>query len=181
MIYELDGARPTLPAGFSFIADTATVIGNVEIGAEASIWFGSVLRGDGERITIGPSSNVQDNCILHTDDGLPLNVGAECTIGHGVILHGCTIGDQTLIGMGACILNGAVIGRNCLVGAGTLVTEGRVIPDGSLVVGSPGRVIRQLDAEAIARIARSAEDYAVNAKRFATGCRIVHQGHHPRQ
>lgn len=176
MIYELDGVRPALPDGFCYIAETATVIGNVEIGAEASIWFGAVLRGDGERITIGPRSNVQDNCILHTDPGMPLTVGAECTIGHGVILHGCTIGDQTLIGMGACILNGAVIGRNCLIGAGTLITEGKVIPDGSLVVGSPGRVIRKLDDEAIARIARSAEHYAGNGKRFAAECKVIHQG-----
>jgi carbonic anhydrase/acetyltransferase-like protein (isoleucine patch superfamily) len=170
-LYALDGISPLRPHGFCFVAETATVIGNVELLEESSIWFGAVLRGDNERITIGPQSNVQDLSVLHTDPGFPLTIGTGCTIGHRAILHGCTIGDNSLVGMGATILNGAQVGRNCLVGAGALITEGKVIPDNSLVIGAPGKVARELDAEAIARLKKSAAHYVANARRFAAGLR----------
>jgi carbonic anhydrase/acetyltransferase-like protein (isoleucine patch superfamily) len=143
------------------------VIGNVVLEDESSVWFGSTLRGDNEVIHVGRGSNVQENCVFHTDMGYPLTIGENCTIGHKVMLHGCTIGDNTLIGMGATILNGARIGRNCLIGAGALITEGKEIPDGSLVMGAPGKVVRQLDDEAIAKLTASARHYAENAARFA--------------
>lgn len=165
--YSLNDISPSLPDGFHWIAENATVLGDVELSVDCGIWFGAVLRGDNERITIGPRSNIQDNCVLHTDMGFPLTVGQDCTIGHRATLHGCTVGDNTLVGMSAIILNGAVIGRNCLVGAGALVTEGKQIPDNSLVVGSPGKVIRELDRDAIKGITGSAQRYVENAKRFA--------------
>lgn len=168
-IYALDGISPTLPSGFCWIADTAEVIGRVSLGEDVGIWFGAVLRGDNELIAIGARTNVQEHCVLHTDPGFPLTVGEGCTIGHRAILHGCTIGENTLIGMGATVLNGAVIGRNCLIGAGALITEGKRIPDDSLVVGAPGRVVRELDAEARAARATSADRYVANARRFAEG------------
>jgi carbonic anhydrase/acetyltransferase-like protein (isoleucine patch superfamily) len=169
-LYALDGIRPTVPAHERYwIAPDAQVIGNVQLDEDASIWFGAVLRGDNELIRIGARSNVQDCCVLHTDIGAPLTIGTDCTIGHRVILHGCTIGDQTLIGMGATILNRAKIGNNCLVGANALVTEGKEFPDGSLIVGSPARVVRALDAEAFAQLRASAESYVKNARRFARG------------
>lgn len=171
--YALDGLSPLRPAGFHFVAETATVIGNVELLEDSSIWFGAVLRGDNERITIGAHSNVQDLSVLHTDPGFPLTIGTGCTIGHRAILHGCTIGDNSLVGMGATILNGAQIGKNCLIGAGALITEGKVIPDGSLVIGAPGKVARELDADAIARLKKSAAHYVANARRFAAGLRPV--------
>jgi carbonic anhydrase/acetyltransferase-like protein (isoleucine patch superfamily) len=167
--YALDGKAPKLPQAFYFVADSAEVIGNVELEDEASIWFKAVLRGDNELIRIGRGSNIQDHCVLHTDPGFPLTVGEGCTIGHRVILHGCTIGDHSLVGMGATILNGARIGRNCLIGANALVTEGKDIPDNSLVVGSPGKVVRALDDQARERLHRSAEHYVANARRFAEG------------
>ncbi len=136
------------------------------LGPEASVWFGSTLRGDNEMITVGRGSNVQENCVFHTDMGYPLTVGEDCTIGHKVMLHGCTIGDNSLIGMGATVLNGAKIGKNCLIGAGALITENKVIPDGSLVMGVPGKVVRELDAQAIQRLTASAKHYAENAARF---------------
>ena len=140
-IYELDGKSPELPAdGHYFIAETATVIGNVRLKSNASVWFGSVLRGDNELIEIGEGSNVQDNCTFHTDPGFPLTVGKNCTIGHSVILHGCTIEDGALIGMGAIIMNGARIGKGCVVGAGAVITEGKTFEDRALVVGAPARV-----------------------------------------
>ena len=168
-LYELDGVAPRLDPDVAWIAPTAVLVGDIVVGADAGIWFGVVARGDNETITIGARSNVQDNVVLHTDLGFPLTIGEGCTIGHKAMLHGCTIGDNTLIGMGATVLNGARIGSNCLIGAGALITEGKEIPDGSLVVGVPGKVVRALDAEAIAGLTRSAEGYVKNARRFATG------------
>ncbi|MGN6548375.1 MAG: gamma carbonic anhydrase family protein [Pararhizobium sp.] len=168
-LFELDGRVPSLPDGFSFIAESASVIGNVVVEDDVGIWFGAVIRGDNETITIGMGSNVQDNAVLHTDPGFPLTIGRHCTIGHKAMLHGCTIGENSLVGMNATVLNGAVIGRNCLIGAGALVTEGKQIPDNSLVVGAPGKVVRALDDAAIARLAQSAQHYIANARRFAAG------------
>ena len=149
-LYALDGIAPTLPQdGDYWIAPDANVIGKVILEAATSVWFGATLRGDNEAITVGKGSNVQENCILHTDMGYPLVIGENCTIGHKVMLHGCVIGANSLIGMGATVLNGAVIGKNCLIGAGALITEGKVIPDGSLVMGVPGKVVRALDAPAM--------------------------------
>ncbi|MBC7284098.1 gamma carbonic anhydrase family protein [Hoeflea sp.] len=172
-IYSLDGKAPKLPDGFHFVADSAQVIGDVVLEEGAGIWFGAVLRGDNEPITIGEGSNIQENCVLHTDMGFPLTVGKGCTIGHSAILHGCTIGDNSLVGMGATVLNGASIGENCLIGAGALVTEGKVIPDNSLVVGSPARVVRSLDAGAADMLKLSASHYVENARRFAKGLKRI--------
>ncbi len=166
-LYMLDGVRPELPDGFCWIADTATIIGRVIVSEDVGIWFGATLRGDNEAITIGCGTNIQENCVMHTDMGFPLDVGRGCTIGHKAMLHGCTIGDNSLVGMGATILNGAKIGKNCLVGAGALVTEGKVIPDNSLVVGSPGKPVRQLDDKAVEMLAWSAKHYVANARRFS--------------
>ncbi|MBR3369384.1 MAG: gamma carbonic anhydrase family protein [Rhodobacteraceae bacterium] len=174
MLYELDGQRPELPQDGDFwVAPGAHVIGNVVLGAGVSIWFGCTLRGDNEPIVLGEGTNVQENCVLHTDMGYPLTIGADCTIGHKAILHGCTIGAGSLIGMGATVLNGAVIGKGCLIGAGALVTEGKEIPDGSLVMGAPGRVVRQLDDAARARLVQSAAGYRANMARFKAGLREV--------
>jgi carbonic anhydrase/acetyltransferase-like protein (isoleucine patch superfamily) len=168
--YALDGVSPLLPGeGRFWIAPDAAVIGRVKLEANASVWFGAVIRGDNELILIGENSNVQDGCVLHTDMGSPLTIGRNCTIGHRAMLHGCTIGDNSLIGMGATVLNNAVIGRNCLIGANALIAEGKVIPDNSLVMGMPGKVVRELDAEAIARLPKSAEGYVRNWQRFAKG------------
>lgn len=172
MIYALDGLRPEIGRDV-WIAPGSHVIGEVALEDEVGIWFGVTIRGDNELIRIGRGSNVQENCVLHTDMGFPLTVGADCTIGHKAMLHGCTIGDGTLIGMGATILNGAVIGSGCLIGAGALVTEGKHIPDGSLVMGAPGRVVRELDADARARLLKSAEGYRANARRFAAGLQAL--------
>ncbi|WP_212523188.1 gamma carbonic anhydrase family protein [Actibacterium sp. MT2.3-13A] len=169
-LYALDGHAPQLPEwGDYWIAPDANLIGRVIIEENASVWFGATLRGDNEPITIGAGSNVQENCVMHTDMGFPLTVGKNCTIGHKAMLHGCTIGDESLIGMGATILNGARIGRNCLIGAGALVTEGKEIPDGSLVMGAPGKVVRQLDEKAIAGLRASALHYQQNMQRFRDG------------
>jgi carbonic anhydrase/acetyltransferase-like protein (isoleucine patch superfamily) len=168
-LYALDGMAPEIAPDVAWIAPTAVLVGKVVVHADAGIWFGVVARGDNEPITIGPRTNVQENSVLHTDMGFPLTIGAGCTIGHKAMLHGCTIGDNTLIGMGATVLNGASIGSNCLIGAGALITEGKVIPDGSLVVGVPGKVIRALDEAAIAGLRNSAEGYVRNAHRFAAG------------
>lgn len=167
-IYALDGLAPRI-AEDSWIAPDANVIGNVTLEEGGSIWFGCTLRGDNEPIVIGAGSNVQENTVMHTDPGCPLTIGAGCTIGHKAMLHGCTIGENSLIGMGATVLNGAVIGKNCLIGAGALVTEGKEIPDGSLVVGAPGKVIRQLDEAAIEGLRRSAQHYQQNMRRFRAG------------
>lgn len=168
MIYALDGVSPEIDAE-AWVAPSADVIGKVRLAAGANLWFGAVLRGDNEWIEVGASSNIQENCVLHTDMGFPLAIGRDCTIGHKAMLHGCTIGDGTLIGMGATILNGAKIGRGCLIGACALITEGKEIPDFSLVMGSPGRVVRRLDAEAQDRLLRSAQHYRENAARFRAG------------
>lgn len=173
MIYELDGVRPVLPLGAHWIADEAVLIGDVLIEEMVSIWFGAVLRGDNERITIGAGSNVQENTVMHTDPGYPLTIGVGCTIGHKAMLHGCEIGDNSLIGMGAIVLTGAKIGRDCLIGAGALVTEGKVIPDGALVVGSPGKVVRSLDEVAIGQLRESALSYQAKMQMFRTGLRAV--------
>ena len=166
-LYALGDDAPQLPAGFHWIAPNAQVIGKVIIGEDVGIWFGAAIRGDIEPIRIGAGSNIQENCVLHTDSGFALTIGANCTIGHNVILHGCTIGENSLIGMGAIVLNGAVIGANCLIGAGALVTQNTVIPDNSLVVGAPARIIRQLDATGAENNRLSAERYIANARRFA--------------
>lgn len=168
-LYELDGHRPQLPEGFCFIAESATIVGKVVIGVDVGIWFNVVLRGDNETIAIGARSNVQENTVMHTDIGFPVTIGSGCTIGHKAMLHGCTIGDNCLIGMGAIVLNGAVIGKNCLIGAGALITENSQIPDNSLVVGAPGKIKRELGAEVLAVLRQSADHYVDNAKRFATG------------
>ncbi|MEJ2057857.1 MAG: gamma carbonic anhydrase family protein [Desulfofustis sp.] len=168
-VFSIDGIEPDRTSGFSWIAPTASVIGNVKIGSEVGIWFGCVIRGDQEAITIGDRTNIQDNCVFHTDPGFPVNVGKGCTIGHKAMIHGCTIGDNSLIGMGAIVLNGAGIGRNCLIGAGALIPEGKQIPDNSLVMGMPGKVIRQLDENAVQGLRNSADHYVQNARRFARG------------
>ena len=168
-LYALDGIAPEIDANVGWIAPTAVLVGKIVVGADVGIWFGVVARGDNEPISIGARSNVQENAVLHTDMGFPLTIGEGCTIGHKAMLHGCTIGDNTLIGMGATVLNGAKIGNNCLIGAGALITEGKIIPDGSLVVGAPGKVIRELDEEAIEKLRRSAKGYVENARRFAMG------------
>jgi carbonic anhydrase/acetyltransferase-like protein (isoleucine patch superfamily) len=173
-VYKLDGVTPELPEeGDYWIAPSADVIGRVRLLRDASVWFGAVLRGDNEWLTIGEGSNVQDGCVLHSDIGAPLTVGRDCTIGHRAILHGCTIGDNSLIGMGAIVLNHAVIGKNCLIGAGALIPERKVIPDNSLVVGSPGKVIRVLDDEAVAGLTKAAQSYVRNWKRFAAGLKTI--------
>jgi carbonic anhydrase/acetyltransferase-like protein (isoleucine patch superfamily) len=165
MIYALDGIAPNIDPS-AWIAPDANVIGRVVVEAEASIWFGVTLRGDNEEIRVGAGSNVQENCVLHTDMGFPLVIGSDCTIGHRAMLHGCTIGEGSLIGMGATILNGAKIGRGCLIGAGALITEGKEIADFSLVMGAPGKIVRQLDGDAQARLLASAASYRANAARF---------------
>ena len=172
-LYQLGNKIPTLPEGFSWIADTACVIGDVRLAENVGIWFGSVLRGDNEPIIIGEGTNVQENCVFHTDMGFPMTIGARCTIGHKAMLHGCTIGDGSLVGMGATILNGARIGRNCLIGACALVTEGKEIPDNSLVLGSPAKPVRQLDEKAIEMLGWSAAHYVENAKRFASELQLI--------
>jgi carbonic anhydrase/acetyltransferase-like protein (isoleucine patch superfamily) len=173
-IYELDGAKPDLPAdGRWWIAETATVIGRVRLCEDASVWWGAVLRGDNEWIEIGVRSQVQDNATLHTDPGFALTIGRECVIGHNVVLHGCTIGDHSLIGMGAILLNGARIGRNSLVGAGALVPEGKEFPDNSLIVGAPARVVRPLDESAAAMIAKGADIYVQRSKQYAASLKRI--------
>jgi carbonic anhydrase/acetyltransferase-like protein (isoleucine patch superfamily) len=167
-LYTLDGQAPEIGED-AWVAPSADVIGRVRLGAAASVWFGAVLRGDNEWITVGPGSNLQEQTVCHTDMGFPLTIGRDCTIGHKAMLHGCTIGDESLIGMGATVLNGAVIGRNCLIGACALVTEGKEIPDGSLVMGAPGKVVRPLTEVQIEGLRRSAEGYRMNAARFAKG------------
>lgn len=172
-LFTLGTIAPTVPTGFFWVAETASVIGNVTLGEDVGIWFGAVIRGDNELITIGAQSNIQDNSVLHTDPGFPLTIGQDCTIGHSAILHGCTIGNNSLIGMGATILNGAVIGQNCLIGANALITEGKKISDNSLVVGSPGKAIRLLTEQEIAGITTSSQHYVANARRFSEQLRTI--------
>lgn len=170
MIYTLDGVAPEIGRDV-WIAPDANIIGKVVLEDEAGIWFGATLRGDNEVIHVGRGTNIQENTVCHTDMGYPLVIGPDCTIGHKAMLHGCTIGAGTLIGMGATILNGAKIGAGCLIGAGALVTEGKEIPDGALVMGAPGKVVRMLDEAARARLLASAAGYRENARRFITGLR----------
>ena len=166
MRYALGDARINTTDDQFWIAPTAVVIGKVRLGKNASVWWHSVLRGDNEPITVGEGSNIQDGCVLHTDPGYPLVIGQGVTVGHMVMLHGCTIGDGSLIGIGAVILNGATIGRDCLIGAKALVPEGKSIPDNSLVMGAPGKVVREVTPEHIARMRESAEHYVRNWQRY---------------
>lgn len=169
-LYSLNGISPVLPKdGRYFIAPGAYLIGKVRIEADVSIWFGAVLRGDNEEIFVGARSNVQDGSLLHTDMGFPLTIGPDCTIGHRAILHGCTIGEASLIGMGAVLMNGARIGRNCIVGSGALVTETKEFPDNSLIIGSPARLARTLDEEAAKSLRESAAHYVANGQRYTKG------------
>ena len=174
MIYKVNENKPQFPEDGDFwVAPDANVIGKIRLNTGASVWFGATLRGDNEWIDIGAGSNVQENSVLHTDIGFPLTIGRNCTIGHKAILHGCTIGDQSLIGMGAIVLNGAQIGRNCLIGAGALITEGKIIPDNSLVVGAPGKVVRSLTEAEIEGLLASATGYQTNMRRFAKGLEVI--------
>jgi len=165
-IYRLGDDTPRLAAG-AWVAETARVIGRVALGADASVWFGAVLRGDNEWITLGARSNVQDGSVLHTDMGSPLTLGEDVTVGHQAMLHGCAVGDGSLVGIQAVVLNGARIGKSCLVGAGALVTEGKEFPDGSLIVGTPAKLLRPLTEQELARMARGAAHYVENARRYA--------------
>lgn len=167
-IYELDGVAPSI-SDSAWVADSAQVLGNVELADDASVWFGVVIRGDTEIIRIGRGSNIQDLSVLHADVGMPLTVGEDVTVGHRVMLHGCTIGDGSLIGIGAVVLNGAKIGKGCLVGANSLVTEGKEFPDGSMILGSPAKVVRQLTPERVEGLRRSAQGYVDNTRRFRAG------------
>lgn len=169
-LYALDGIAPTLPEnGDFYVAPGARVIGRVTLAEEVGIWFNAVLRGDNEPITVGRGSNIQDGCVCHTDPGFPLTLGEDVTVGHNAILHGCTIGDGTLIGMGAVILNGAKVGKGCLVGANALITEGKEIPDGAMVVGQPGKVVRQIDERLAAELRRAAEVYRKRQRQYRDG------------
>ena len=171
-VYELDGKRPQMGEG-AWVADTATVIGDVELGARASVWFGAVVRGDTEHITIGADTNIQDGSVLHADAGKPLKIGNGVTVGHQVMLHGCTVEDGALVGNQAVILNGAIIRKGSIVGAGSVVTENKEFPENSLIIGSPARVIRTLDASAAQMMERNAEHYVHNALRFAKGLKKI--------
>jgi len=173
-IYELDGRAPEFPGeGQYWVADSATLIGRVRLKRQASVWFGAVLRGDNEWIELGERSQIQDNATLHTDPGFPLTIGRNCVIGHNVILHGCIIGNESLIGMGAIVLNGAKIGNNSLVGAGSVVPEGKTFPDNSLIVGSPARVVRTVDDKLTEMIRAGADIYVNRWKRYAKGLRQI--------
>ena len=173
-LYALDDRVPTLPADDRYwVAPDANVIGKVILGEDVGIWFGATLRGDNEPIIVGARSNIQEGVVVHTDPGKPVIIGEGCTIDHGAIIHGCTIGNNSLVGMGATVLNGAVIGNNCLIGANALVTEGKVYPDNSLIVGSPAKAVRTLDAEAVEGLKRSAESYVRNWQRFRRGLRPI--------
>ena len=173
-IYALDGIAPEFPEdGDYWVAPDANLIGRIIMESGSSVWFGATLRGDNEPIRIGRGSNVQENTVMHTDMGCPLTVGENCTIGHKAMLHGCTIGDNSLVGMGATILNNVVIGKNCLIGAGALITEGKVIPDNSMVLGSPGKVVKELGPEWEQRLLASALSYQANMRRFRDGMKPV--------
>ncbi|MDM0119980.1 gamma carbonic anhydrase family protein [Variovorax arabinosiphilus] len=171
-LYELDGVAPQLADG-TWVADSAQVMGAVVLGENVSVWFGAVLRGDTEPLTIGRNSNVQDLSVLHADVGCPLTIGENVTIGHQVMLHGCTVGDNSLIGIQAVVLNNARIGRNSIVGAGSVVTEGKEFPDNSLIIGAPAKVVRTLDDAAVAKLRASAEHYVDNGRRFAKGLKKI--------
>ena len=171
-VYEVDGKTPQVDST-AWIADSAQVMGHVTLGPDASVWFGCVLRGDTESMTVGEGSNIQDLTVMHADHGLPLTIGKHVTVGHKVMLHGCTIGDESLIGIGAVVLNGAKIGKNCLVGAGALVTEGKEFPDGSMIIGAPAKAVRELTPEQIEGLRQSALHYIENARRFKQGLRRI--------
>ena len=173
-IYELDGQAPELPgAGRFWVAPDAHVIGRVRLGADVGVWFGAVLRGDGEPLEVGERSNVQEGAMLHADPGFPLTIGADVTVGHHAILHGCTVGAGALIGMGATVLNGARIGAGCIVGANALVTENKEFPDNSLIVGAPAKTVRTLDGAAAEKLRASALHYVANWRRFAAGLKRI--------
>lgn len=173
-LYRLEGKEPSLPEdGSHWIAPTADVIGNIHVGQDVIILFGAVLRGDNEAIVIGKGSNVQDLSMLHTDPGYPLEIGENCTIGHQAMLHGCKIGDNSLIGMGATVLNGAVIGKNCLIGAGAMVTENKTIPDGSMVLGVPGKIVKELDEATIAAMQGPAKSYQAIKSRYQGKLEVI--------
>ena len=171
-VYELDGVAPRIAAS-AWVADSAQVIGNVDLAEDSSVWFGAVLRGDTELIRIGRGSNIQDGSVLHADAGKPLEIGANVTVGHQAMLHGCSVGDGALIGIGAVVLNGARIGRFCIVGAGALVTEGKEFADGSMILGSPAKAVRQLSAEQQQGLRWSAQHYIDNARRFRMGLKKI--------
>ena len=171
-IFKLGDLTPSIHAT-AWVADSAEVIGSVLLGEDVSIWFGTVIRGDTETITVGKGSNIQDNSVLHADSNMPLVVGENVTVGHHVMLHGCTIGDNSLVGIQAVVLNGAKIGKNCLVGAGALVTEGKEFPDGSMIIGSPAKAVRQLSPEQIEGLKKSAQHYVNNAARYKTGLKKI--------
>ena len=171
-IYEVGGSVPQV-APSAWVADNAQVMGDVVLGEGSSVWFGVTVRGDTARITVGEGSNIQDGSVLHADEGLPLTVGAHVTVGHQVMLHGCTVGDGSLIGIGAIVLNGAKIGKHCLVGAGSLVTEGKEFPDGSMILGSPAKAVRSLTPEQIEGLRQSARHYTKNAARFRSGLKKI--------
>jgi carbonic anhydrase/acetyltransferase-like protein (isoleucine patch superfamily) len=174
MIYELDGQKPEFPEPDRYwVAPNATLIGKVRLKLDSSVWFGAVLRGDNEWIELGERSQIQDNATLHTDPGFPMTIGPDCVIGHNVILHGCTIGAKSLVGMGAIMLNGSRVGENCLVGAGALITEGKTFPDNSLIVGAPARAVRTLDVKAMQMIAHGAGIYVRRFKQYATGLKQI--------
>ena len=171
-IYSLDDKTPQLAEG-AWVAGSAEVVGDVHLGANASVWFGCVLRGDSDRLSIGEGSNIQDASVLHADAGVPLTIGKNVSVGHKVMLHGCTVGDGSLIGIGAIVLNRAVIGKNCLVGAGSLVTEGKEFPDGSMILGSPAKAVRMLSPEQIEGLQGIARHYVENAKRFKNSLKKI--------
>jgi carbonic anhydrase/acetyltransferase-like protein (isoleucine patch superfamily) len=171
-LYELDGVAPQLGEQ-AWVAESAQVMGAVQLGQQASVWFGATVRGDTETIQIGARSNIQDGSVLHADEGMPLVIGEDVTVGHMVMLHGCTIGDGSLIGIGAVVLNGARIGKGCLVGAGSLVTEGKTFPDGSMIMGTPAKVVRELTPEQQAGLLRSAAHYVANAERYTRGLKKI--------
>ncbi len=167
-IYQLDDLKPVIDAT-AWVADSAQVMGDVILGKDSSVWFGAIIRGDMDTITVGAGSNIQDGSVLHADHDMPLTIGENVTVGHQVMLHGCTIGDGSLIGIQAVVLNGAKIGKNCLVGAGALVTEGKEFPDGSMILGSPAKVVRQLSEAQLEGLKMSAQHYINNARRYKTG------------
>ena len=171
-VYQLDDRMPQIDPS-AWVAESAQVMGGVTMGANASVWFGSTVRGDTDLITIGEGTNIQDGSVLHADYGQPLTIGNNVTVGHMVMLHGCTIGDESLIGIGAVVLNGAKIGKNCLVGAGSLVTEGKEFPDGSMIMGTPAKVVRQLTPEQIQGLRESAKRYIENAHRYKAGLKKI--------
>jgi carbonic anhydrase/acetyltransferase-like protein (isoleucine patch superfamily) len=173
MIYELDGVAPEIDNDSVWIADNATVIGNVHLKSSSSVWFNAVIRGDNDPMIIGERTNIQDGSVLHADIGFPLVIGDGVTVGHKVMMHGCTVGDNSLIGMGATILNGAKIGKNSIVGANSLITEGKEFPDGVLIVGSPARVVRELSEDQFKMIKMSAKIYVDNASRFSSGLKPI--------